>query len=281
MLQPDLQQTQELLWHLIAAPEGVAAGLQSLAPEILPDQVLENLILPNSRLSATGRLDIYANMYFYRIRDAIADDFPAVMGVIGKERFHNLITEYLVAYPSTSWTLADAASRLSHFVRMHSLQIELPFLANLTQFEWALCESFYASDTTPLKREDLVQLAPDAWPQLVFSPVASLRLVSTDFDVRATREIADKTGTENGIKVIPAPAPRKSQIIVWRQNYDVMHRYCHVHEALVLSCFMNGKNFADTCEALAVSGDSPENPITALAKMLAVFVEEEILTFHH
>src|SRR5262249_19002276 len=76
---PTLSQTQALLGKLITAPEGAAAGLAALSAQ--ERAVCERLVRADERLSAIERVDIYADMYFYRIRDALKDDFAAVASV--------------------------------------------------------------------------------------------------------------------------------------------------------------------------------------------------------
>src|SRR5437867_1500066 len=77
---PTLSQTQALLWKLITAPEGATAGLAALSPR--EQAVCASVVRADERLSAIERLDIYADMYFYRIRDALKEDFAAVAAVI-------------------------------------------------------------------------------------------------------------------------------------------------------------------------------------------------------
>jgi hypothetical protein len=41
--------------------------------------VLEALVDGDERLSAVERVDIYADAYFYRLLDCLAEDFPATL----------------------------------------------------------------------------------------------------------------------------------------------------------------------------------------------------------
>ncbi|MGH7820183.1 MAG: HvfC/BufC family peptide modification chaperone, partial [Candidatus Binatia bacterium] len=88
-----LDETQRIFFELIRAPEGVRQGLGALADrERRLPLGLEGLIAGDERLSSIARLDVYANMYFYRILDVLKEDFPALLAVIGDTRFHNLVT---------------------------------------------------------------------------------------------------------------------------------------------------------------------------------------------
>ena len=81
-----LKELQSLLYRLITAPSGVAEGL--VAERSLGAGGLEAIVRGDDRLSAEARVDIYANMYFYRILDALKEDFPATRAVLGGDNFH-------------------------------------------------------------------------------------------------------------------------------------------------------------------------------------------------
>ena len=69
----DLAALQKLFHGLATAPEGVEPGLAQLG---LTASDLSAVIAGDERLSAIERLDIYANMYFFRLLDVLRDDFP-------------------------------------------------------------------------------------------------------------------------------------------------------------------------------------------------------------
>ncbi len=105
-------------------------------------------------LSAEERVDIYANMYFYRLLEVLQEDFPATLAMIGAERFHNLITGYLIEYPPAHFSISYAgkSSRGFHSATIR-LREEFPFLADLAQMERALIEVFHARRCGPARRE--------------------------------------------------------------------------------------------------------------------------------
>jgi hypothetical protein len=153
-----LKKTQRLLWRLITAPEGVDKALRK-NPAKLP-------VEKTGRMSAAERLDIYANMYFFRILDSLKDDFSRVLEKIGETSFHNLITDYLLAHPPTHWSLRYAGRRLPAFLKKHPLGRKKPNLSDLARFEWEILEAFDAHDADLLREEDLRAIPPKAWPKL-------------------------------------------------------------------------------------------------------------------
>src|SRR6202046_37111 len=130
-----LEQLQSLLYRLITAVSGVAEGLA--AEPDLGATGLDALVLGDDRLSAEARVDIYANMYFYRILDVLKEDFPATLAVLGDDNFHNLVTGYLLEYPPTEPSLYYCGQHLAAYLRDHPLREGAPFIAALAAVERA------------------------------------------------------------------------------------------------------------------------------------------------
>ena len=152
----DLRSLQSLLWRLIAAPEGVRAEAEALARAgAIASSDLAFLVNP-AAMGSIERLDVYADMYFYRLRDSLSEDFSKVAAWIGPSRFHNLVTDYLLAHPPTSFTLRDLGRALSDFLASHALTREFSGVADLARLEWARLDVFDDADAEPLARADLL-----------------------------------------------------------------------------------------------------------------------------
>jgi hypothetical protein len=173
MPNPSLAEIQSLFWKLITAPEGVAKGLDDLEP---PErEIAEGLVRSRPPLSAVERWDIYANMYFYRLRDCLRQDFAAVAAIVGEVSFHNLITDYLLAHPPGHFSLRYAGRHLAAFLQTHELSQRRPYLGDLARLEYAIVDSFDAADAEPLTAEELRRVPAEDWPHLRLNPVPSLR----------------------------------------------------------------------------------------------------------
>ncbi|HXM88366.1 MAG TPA: DNA-binding domain-containing protein, partial [Candidatus Acidoferrum sp.] len=159
-----LKELQSLLYRLITAVNGVAQGLA--AERELGAAELDTIVLGDDRLSAEARVDIYANMYFYRIRDALKEDFPATLAVLGDANFHNLVTGYLLEYPPTQPSISHCGSHLAEYLRDHPLRDDAPFIADLAALERASVEVFLGPDAAPMEPDTLRALAPQDWPAM-------------------------------------------------------------------------------------------------------------------
>jgi hypothetical protein len=242
MSAPTLAQTQQLLWKLITAPEGAAAGLAQLGPA--QGAHARALVAGDERLSAVERLDIYANMYFYRLRDALAEDFAAVRAVVGEGNFHNLATDYLIAHPPAHFSLRYAGQHLPSFLLRHPLSRRWPHLVDLAQLEWAILDAFDAADAPVLEPATLAAVPSEGWPALRFQLTPSLRLLQLKWP-------ADEVWKQVQREETPAaPARAAVSLRVWRQDLRVYHRRIDAAERAALVAIQSAASFADVCETI-------------------------------
>jgi hypothetical protein len=273
---PDLAATQRLFWALITAPEGAAAALGAQAPDAERLRAaVEGQINGDARLSAVARLEIYADMYFYRLLDCLAEDFVAVRAVIGPERFHNLVTDYLLVHPSTHPSLRFAGRHLPEFLTTHDLLAEWPFLGDLARFEWALVDAFDAPNAEPLRATDLAAVPATEWDALRFRLVPSCRILDLQWAV------ADVwTGVKGGSDPKSANiggAVNPNAVIVWRQALRVFHRGLSRGERIALGEISAGRTFGAVCARLAAT-ESLESAASTMAGFLGRWIEDGLVT---
>ena len=238
-----LDQTQQLVWKLITAPEGAADGLAQLTPA--ERGAAGVLVRGDGRLSALERIDIYADMYFYRLRDALKEDFPAVCAIVGEANFHNLITDYLIEYPPSHFSLRYAGQHLPGFVSAHPLALQWPYVADLARLEWSIIDAFDAVDAQPLEQQALAGIAPERWAQLRFELTPSLRLLALRWPVHDVWERTQRQASVDDVGAAP------TWIRVWRQDLRVFHRAIDALEHAALTALASREPFADVCEHVA------------------------------
>jgi hypothetical protein len=167
---PRLGALQERFYRLMTAPVSVARALPDAG---LERRDVDAWFLGDERLDAVARLDLYANMYFFRIRDVLRELFPRLVAIVRDDAFHNLITDYLVACPPAHFSIPRAGARLPGFVAGHALGLERPWLAHLAAVEWATEDLHDGPDATPLDHEALRAVSP--------AEIGELRLGLTAF----------------------------------------------------------------------------------------------------
>ncbi len=258
---PTLNETQRLLWKLITAPEGVAAGLAQLDPAARARA--EALARGDARLSVVERLDIYANMYFFRLRDALREDFGAVCAVVGERNFHNLVTDYLLAHPPSHYSLRYAGTHLPPFLRTHPLCERWPYLTDLAALEWAILDVFDATDAPVMDAGVLAAVHPERWPDLRFELTPAVRVLDLEWPVHEVW-----TAVQRGEP--PAGLARTPTILrVWRQHYSVFHCPIDPAEGAALAAIISGARFAEVCDQITARTGQPGGSARVLALLQA------------
>jgi hypothetical protein len=264
----DLNWVERLLYRLITAPSGVAEGLaqeKSLAPD-----GLARVIAGDERLSAEERVDIYANMYFYRLLEVLQEDFPATLALLGAERFHNLVTGYLLEYPPAHFSISYAGNHLADFIREHPLREEFPFLADLARLERALIEVFHAPDAVPLDAAQMRAIPPEGWPALKLGLSPAHQILELEWDVTPILK-----AVEEGAQ--PSAAARDAvRMLVWRNRNRVYYRAIDSAERAELDAIEKGTTFAEICEMIASSVEEGD-PAVAINQRLESWLREGLL----
>lgn len=265
----DLNWVESLLYRLITAPAGVAEGLAR--ERSLASGGLANVIASDDRLSAGERVDIYANMYFYRILDVLKEDFPAMLAMLGPVRFHNLVTGYLIEYPPTHFSISNAGNHLADFLRDHPLREEFPFLADLALLERALIDVFHAPDAVPLDAERMRAIAPADWPAVELKLHPAHQIIDLQWDVASILK-----GMEPG--ETPSPPHRVDlAMLVWRKRNMVFYRPIDAAERGELEALAKGSTFAEICELLAATVEDGDSAAT-INRRLESWLRESLLT---
>lgn len=245
-MMPSLAATQHLLRQLIAAPEGVAAALAADAGaggDLCA--MLERTVAASARLDAVARLEIYANMYFYRLLDVLKDDYPATLAVVGETGFYNLITDYLLRHPPSHFSVRYAGRWLPEFLQEHRLRDDAPAAADLAAFERALGDAVDAADAPQLDPAYLQRVPPEQWADLRLRLHPSVRLLQSEWAVQRLRQRVDR-GEPPG----EAEAER-TFLCCWRRDREVLHRGLPEVEWRALRALEQGMRFGAVCAAAA------------------------------
>ena len=268
---PDLRGVQELFWKLITAPEGVAQGAAELQREgALESNDLSFLVPPHQTLGSTDRLDVYANMYFQRLHDCLVEDYPALRAHLGHARFHNLVTDYLLAHPSTHFSLCELGRALPEFLASHALDREFPALSDLARLEWARVDVFDDADAVPLSREEILERGASAPEQFGLVLIPAARLLRVDASVLPLWKQLDA-----GKDTISAAGPCRERcaVRVWRKGFSIFHASMQPDEERCLEALESGSlSLAELGEILA-GAEPSEVTETGLAERFAALLD--------
>ena len=249
-----LADLQARFYDLVTAPEGVARTLSGRGQSAA---AVEELVVGDARLSAVERLDVYANMYFFRLLDVLRDDYPKIVAAVGDDAFHNLVTDYLAACPPEHPSIAHAGARLPRFLEDHSLCRERPWLPALAALERAHTELFDGPDADPLSLDELRGMAPAEIMALVLRPVPCARVLSLPFAASELWEAPEAT-----------PGGGET-LLVWRQDVEVFHRRLSEEESALLAK-LDGRALQAICDELSGSvEEAAQSLFNVLGRLIA------------
>ncbi|HLU68906.1 MAG TPA: DNA-binding domain-containing protein, partial [Kofleriaceae bacterium] len=196
---------QERFWRLISAPEPVARALPQVTATDPGAAPLSGWIRAASEGAAAARLDVYANMYFFRLLGVLRDDYPNLARLVGADAFHNLITDYLVAFPSRHPSIRHVGANLAELLDRHPLERRFPGAADLARLEWARGLAFDRADARALTADELTAVPPERWGELRFQLVPSFQMLRLGRPVHRLWQALERG--EGGAAPAPAPAP--------------------------------------------------------------------------
>jgi hypothetical protein len=230
--------------------------------------VLLDLLEGTPGQPAAERVAIYAQMWRWRLVDALRADFPALAALLGDDAFLALSDAYLAAHPSDDPDIGRLGRRLPAFLRARQETAARPDLADLAALEWARLEAFFAAPGAgapgPLGREALAARAPEDFAALRLALVPSAARLELDHAVAPLFAAALDPSAERA----PAPSAGPERLLVWRQGFEVVHTVLADDEAAALDAVAAGAPLGEVFGVFAARADPAGASLRALLSWL-------------
>lgn len=206
-------------------------------------------------IAAETGLAIYRHAYHARLEECLADDFPALRGLLGEAAFSALAARVIRTHPPREATLNRYGRRLVQLLRQD------PGLScDLARLEWALVEAIHAPLAPALEAAVLAALPPTAWAGLRLRPAPSLRIVTSRWAIDTCYRQHLR-----GEAVTPPP-PGGQGVLVLRRPDGMRRLAVSPGTARLLSALVRGRPLA---AALAASRLAPAAVQHALGEACA------------
>jgi hypothetical protein len=215
-------------------------------------EVVSSYIRPNDRLSSFERLEIYNRQYWFRVIDAVSEDFPVLNAILGTEDFNKLILAYLRDSPSTSFTLRNLGSKMPEWIRRHPEYTgEGHDLAvDVVDLEWAYVEAFDRAALPPLDLTDQSGFDPTSLLRLQpHLQLLDLRYPVDELVLAVHREIPSSDIMSNAVSerprrehvALPPMERRDTRLAVHRFENSVYYRRLEKEPFELLSSLQSGE----------------------------------------
>ena len=256
----NLLELQRRMSQDVMSPLTPDFAMQTTTEQGLPmDEIAASYIKPNSLLTSFERLEIYNRQYWFRVIDAVSEDFPALRAVLGRERFDSLVLAYLRENPSTSFTLRNLGARLPAWLAsypeltgpQHALAVDV------ARLEWAYIEAFDGASLMPLGWKDFAGLGRDSTLRLQ----PHLQLLDLQYPVDdvvlavhrgtpATDIVSNAVSERRQSSEVTLPEVSRSNayLAVHRFEDSVYYRRIEREEFLLLADLRDGDSIATAIE---------------------------------
>jgi Putative DNA-binding domain len=257
----NLEQLQRAVFEVIRQPLTPSENMRPTMPDGRSTQeVVEQIIKPNDRLTSFERLEIYNRVYWFRLLSSLAEDFPGLRAIVGQQNFDKLLVAYLTEYPSESFTLRNLGSRMEMWLRKHpEFTPKKERLAlDMVRLEWADIEVFDSDELPKLSADDLGGLGDDPSFRLqpylrlldLAYPVDDLLLSVREGDEQesdiASHVVLEHTPRRS--KRIRLPKPKNIYLAVHRQENVVYFKRIQAEAFALLRALQEGKPLSAAIE---------------------------------
>ncbi len=215
----------------------------------------------NDRLTSRERLELYNRQYWFRVIDAIHDDFPGLRAVLGQRGFNALTRAYLADCPSRSFTLRNLGSRMESWLRENPAYggTKLDLAIDMARLEWAHIEAFDGPAEKTLGPEDLLELGPGLRIGLQpYIQLLDLRYPVDDLRISVNRSCSTDNAASNAVlkrkeRRVVRKYSRLKQENIWlavhRLDFGVYYRRLTAEEFRLLGALRAGLPIGEAVES--------------------------------
>lgn len=223
-----------------------------------PSVIVDNIVT-NRDANAQQRLDLYAQGYKLRLKEAMMTDYEQLHGYLGDELFEQLMKTYINHYPSHHPSLRYFSKNIPVILAEYEPWSQTPELLEIAVIEKAFCDSFDAANSTTATLQDLSQLELHDWPTLKVQFHDSVQLLSMKYNsVQIWQALCDG-------KTPPSVEHDPTTWLIWRKALVSQYRALSDAEESAIKLMMSGGDFSELCEALLEYYSEEETPQQAIA----------------
>lgn len=206
------------------------------------DDTIEKYLKKPSNMTTNDRMKVYQNDYFFRLRDALKDDYMALYKMLDHNVFEDLIREYLKENPSETFTIREVGYSFPNFLEKYSMESAI---IEMAYFESEMLKSLSARDTDLLDMNTLAAIDPSEWEHLQLQLHPSVRSLQCKYNT------VDLWLALNHDEKLNSVCLEKSTIaVIWRYKNEVYFRNLTPEEAALFYAIHKGNIFSDICEGM-------------------------------
>ncbi|MCR9111274.1 DNA-binding domain-containing protein [uncultured Marivita sp.] len=223
----------------------------------VPDGLIDAQDRPAGR-----RYGVYRNNVTVSLREALAEGFPSLVSLIGRENFDHVARAYLRNAPPTSPLMMHYGETLPDFISTLDQLEHLPYLSDVARIDVAMRQSYHAADSTGLDASELQALDEDALLTTRFAFAPSMILLRSQWPIGTIWHYTLRGGER--------PTGHAEDVLILRAEYDPEPFVLGPGAGNVMQALQSGIPFGT---ALETGGDAFD-----LAALLNLLLSQQAIT---
>ncbi len=246
---PSLTQTERwmkaVVLHTGTAEEAVKSrqATREIVASAMP-------VLPSKTLTANQRLDVYREMYWLRLREALAIDYPELQRFLGNDEFDRLCDAYVQKYPSRTYTLNRLGDHMPRFLAENGFDPEKrrPFVCDLARLELMMTEVFDEQEVPVLDEDQVAKIPVEAWEGMKLRAIPALRCAEFRYPVsRWVTAMREEQPADQFLK------RKDCWVMVCRRNHAVYRLEMTRTAFRLFTALTSGQTLGDAVSSVRVS----------------------------
>lgn len=153
---------------------------QSLLKTSLP--MPEGIIGPDG-LPAPKRFSVYRNNVLVSLIEALTQNFPSIVAMVGEPYFKALAHVYVEDNPPQSPIMMWYGEAFPNFLQTFEPLAEYPYLSDLARFEWHWLQAYHAADEPVFDATRLNGVSPEELAEMRFEFQSAVMVMQSDWPV--------------------------------------------------------------------------------------------------
>lgn len=256
-----LQSTQEWFAGVITNKMEENSYINTVAPSgYMIAEEASRYIVPSAKLRPHQRMQIYNQQYWWRLLNAMHENFPFVTRLFGYYAFNETIgIPFLLKYPPNHWSLTLLGERLTKWIEEEYHAPDQKLILNAANLDWCFSASFIAPNSEPLDLNQLQLSDPEQLLNYTFYLQPHIHLFKWDYNLMAFRESFMKQDvdywTEHDFPELPKE--KTYYFMVYRSfKNDIHWREISSGEHTLLEMLRKGSSIETACEILEKNDES-------------------------
>lgn len=206
-----------------------------------PAQPIPDGLTDGQNRPAGRRYGVYRNNVTVSLRDALAEGFPSIVRLIGRDNFDHIARAYLRQTPPTSPLMMHYGAEMPAYLETVEQLAHLPYLADVARIDVAMRQSYHATDSDAIEATALQALDEDTLLKTRFRFAHSLRLLRSKWPAGSIWHYTMRGGDK--------PTGTNQDTVILRAEFDPEPHVLGTGAADVLIALQNDAPFGQALES--------------------------------